>query len=214
MGPIESNALSDRAVHVRSSRHLEYGTIAFTVLEAAVATVSGVSAGSIALIGFGLDSVIEVASAGALLWRLHADMDPEMRERREKTALRIVGICFLALAAYVSADAVKALVTAEAPHESIPGILLAAVALIVMPLLARKKRLLAAVLNSGALAADSRQADFCAYLAGILLVGLTLNAVFGLWWADPVAGLIMVPIIVREGWSALLGKTCADSCGH
>jgi divalent metal cation (Fe/Co/Zn/Cd) transporter len=171
--------------------------------------VAGFIAGSIALVGFGFDSVIEVSSGVALLWRLHHDRDIARRECAEAAALRIVGVCFLALAAYVGYEALEALISRAAPERSLPGIILAAVSVVVMPLLARAKRQVARAIDSAALAADARQTDFCLYLSVILLAGLTLNAAAGWWWADPIAGLIMVPIIAREGYLALRGKACA-----
>ncbi|HZS04783.1 MAG TPA: cation transporter [Blastocatellia bacterium] len=160
--------------------------------------------------GSGSDSVIEVTSGAALLWRLHADLDEERRERVEKITLRVVGICFLALAAYVTFDSGKVLFTRESPERSFPGIILAAVSLIVMPLLTRAKRRVARGINSRAMAADAKQTEFCTYLSAILLGGLLLNALFGWWWSDPVAALVMVPIIAREGVEGLRGETCCD----
>jgi len=193
---------------VARGRHLEYFTLAWNSLEAVAAIVAGLLAGSIALVGFGLDSVIECFSGGVLLWRLRSG---EEGERRERQALRLVGASFLALALYVAYDATAALVRHEPPTESWFGIAVATASLIAMPLLARAKRRVAAQLNSGALHADSRQTDICAYLSAILLGGLLLNAVLRWWWADPVAGLIMVPLIAREGVQALRGKACCDA---
>ncbi|MFB3813907.1 MAG: cation transporter [Terriglobales bacterium] len=204
-----AGAAITRDLLVRRGRRLEYLTIGWNMVEAAVAIVSGVLAGSIALVGFGLDSVVESFSGATLLWRLHRDADPEHRERAERLALRLVGWSFVALTLYVVSEAVKTLVVREEPDESIPGIVLAIVSVIVMPLLARAKRRVAGGINSGALEADSRQTDICAYLSAILLGGLLLNALLGWWWADPVAALIMSPIIAKEGIEALRGKTCA-----
>lgn len=187
------------------ARRLEYLTLAWNSLEALAAIISGLLAGSIALVGFGFDSVIECASGATLLWRLR-----DGGEDRERIALKLVGASFLLLAAYVGCDAVTALLKKEAPHESIFGICVALASLIAMPLLARAKRKVARELNSAAMQADSRQTDLCAYLSAILLGGLLLNAAFHWWWADPVAALIMVPIIVREGWDGIRGKTCCD----
>ena len=192
-----------RAAGVRRGRQLEYLTIGWNSLEAAVAVGAGLLAGSIALVGFGVDSVIESLSGAVLLWRLAAS-----GEDRERAALKIVGVSFLALAAYVAFDAAKSLLAHEPPEASYIGIALAVASLIVMPLLARAKRRVAATLNSRAMLADSRQTDICAYLSAILVAGLGLNALFGWWWADPVAGLVMVPIIAREGFAALRGETC------
>jgi divalent metal cation (Fe/Co/Zn/Cd) transporter len=203
--------ITDRQTLIIRGQRLEYFTLAWNTLEAAVAIVSGVLAGSIALLGFGLDSVIETFSGVTLLWRLHLDRDPQQRERAEQKALRLVGISFLLLTLYVVVDAIKTLVKQERPAESIPGIVLAVASLMVMPLLARAKRRVAAVIGSGALHADSRQTDICAYLSAVLVAGLLLNALLGWWWADPAAALIMSPIIAREGVEALRGKSCACS---
>jgi divalent metal cation (Fe/Co/Zn/Cd) transporter len=194
----------------RRGRHLEYITLAWNSAEGIAALVAGLLAGSIALVGFGLDSVIEISSGAVLLWRLRAEGDAERREHAERRAQRLVGICFLALAAYVAYDSVKGLVGHETPRESIFGIGVAVAALIAMPLLARAKRQVARQLNSGAMRADSRQSDFCAYLSAILLAGLLLNALLGWWWADPVAALVMVPLIAREGIEGLRGERCCD----
>ena len=196
-----------READTRSARRLEYFTLGWNVTEAAVAIFAGVIAGSIALVGFGADSVIESLSSIVLLWRFQSH---EADERRERLALRLVGVCFLILAAYVAFDAAHSLMRRELPEASLVGIALAIVSLIVMPLLARAKRRVAARLDSAALAADSRQTDLCAFLSAILLGGLALNAAFGWWWADPVAALIMVPIIIREGTQALRGEVCDD----
>lgn len=206
LGQTERDALTKRG------KSLEYFTIVWNSLEALIAIAAGIFAGSIALVGFGLDSVIEVSSGAALLWRLHADA-PHERERSEKIALKIVGASFLALAAYISFDAVKSLIYRESPETTFTGIAVAALSLVVMPLLARAKRRVAAKLNSRALEADSRQTDICAYLSAILLGGLVLNALFGWWWADPAAALVMTPIIVKEGIQALRGENCCgDGC--
>lgn len=191
---------------VRRGRRLEYLTIAWNVVEAGVSIAAGVMAGSTALIGFGVDSAIESSSGAALLWRLH----DEHGERREALALRLVGIAFVLLAAYVAWEAVSALITREPPEASVPGIVIAVLSLIVMPWLARQKRNVARTIGSRALESDSRQTSLCAYLSAILLGGLLLNALLGWWWADPVAALVMVPIIANEGREALRGETCDD----
>lgn len=198
----------DHADTARRGRNLEYLTIGWNSLEAVAAIGAGVLAGSIALVGFGFDSVIESLSGGVLLWRLFAG------EHREKLALRLVGISFLILAAYVGFDAIKSLILREPPEASYIGIGIAALSLVVMPILARAKRKIAVSLNSRALLADSRQTDICAYLSAILLGGLLFNAIFGWWWADPVAALIMIPIIVKEGIEGLRGETCCDDVCH
>ena len=203
-------ALMERTVVVRRGRKLEYFTVAWNALEGLVAVIAGAVAGSISLVGFGIDSFIEVTSGATLLWRMSVDADVERRERNERRALRTVGACFLALAAYIVYQSAMDLWSKKAPEHSIPGIVLACVSLIVMPLLSRAKRKVGRALGSVAMHADAKQTEFCTYLSGILLVGLLLNALFGLWWADPIAGLVMVPIIAREGVGGLQGKACDD----
>jgi divalent metal cation (Fe/Co/Zn/Cd) transporter len=198
---------------VRRGRQLEYFTIAYNSAEGLVSIVAGIVAGSVALVGFGLDSVIEVASGTALLWRLHHDLDASRRKQVERTTLRIVGWCFVALALYLTYESCSTLILHESPERSIPGIIVAAASVMVMPLLARAKRRVAAGIGSGAMQADSRQADFCSYLSAILLGGLLMNALLSWWWADPVAGLVMVPIIGKEGIDGLRGRACCDDCG-
>ncbi len=200
----------DRASLVRRGRYLEYFTIGYNSLEGLIAIGAGLIAGSVALVGFGFDSLIEVTSGSILLWRLHADVDEARRERIEAISLRLVGVCFVVLAIYVTYDAVSSLIRREVPEESVVGIILAAVSLVIMPLLVRAKRKVARSINSGALMADSKQTELCTYLSAILLGGLLLNALLGWWWADPVAALVMIPIIVKEGIEALRGETCCD----
>jgi divalent metal cation (Fe/Co/Zn/Cd) transporter len=200
----------DRIALVRRGRRLEYFTIAWNSLEGAVAVVAGLIAGSISLVGFGIDSFIEVTSGAALLWRMSVDADVHRRERSERLALRIIGICFITLAAYIAYESVADLIRRQAAEHSIPGIVLAFVSLLVMPLLSRAKRRVGTALGSTAMHADAKQTDFCAYLSVILLGGLLLNALFGLWWADPVAALIMAPVIGKEGIEAIRGRTCRD----
>jgi len=201
---------SRREQLVKRGRRLEYFTVVYNSLEGLIAIVAGLVAGSIALVGFGFDSIIEVTSGLTLIWRLHADVDEKRRERVEMVALRIVGICFLALALYVGYDSIRSLIKHDPPDESVAGIILAAASLIVMPLLVRAKRRIARGISSRAMAADAKQTELCTYLSAILLGGLLLNALFGWWWADPVAALVMVPIITREGIEALRGDTCCD----
>lgn len=202
------NVLPSRIELERRGRWLGIFTIGWNSLEAVVAVGAGILAGSVALVGFGVDSVIESLSGAVIVWRLFSG------EHREQLALRLVGISLLLLAAYVGFDAVKSLALREAPEESPVGMLLALASLIVMPLLAREKRSVAAQLGSRAMHADSRQTDICFYLSVILFLGLGCNAVAGWWWADPVAALTMIPIIVKEGTDALRGKTCCDNACH
>lgn len=201
---------TDRIALARRGRKLEYFTIAWNSLEGAVAVVAGLIAGSISLVGFGIDSFIEVTSGATLLWRMSVDADVHRRERSERLALRIIGICFITLAAYIAYESVADLIRRQTPEHSIPGIVLACVSLLVMPLLSRAKRRVGIALGSAAMHADAKQTDFCAYLSAILLGGLLLNALFGLWWADPVAALIMAPVIGKEGIEAIRGRTCRD----
>jgi divalent metal cation (Fe/Co/Zn/Cd) transporter len=200
-------ALKRRADALRG-RRLEYFTIAWNSLEGLIAIAAGVTAGSISLVGFGVDSFIEVTSGSALLWRMSMDADVESRERVERLTLRIVGCCFLALAGYVAWEAVSDLASRRAPAHSPVGVALALVSLVVMPLLSRAKRRVGRALGSGAMQADATQTQLCAYLSAILLGGLLLNVFWDLWWADPLAGLLMVPIIGREGIEALRGEGC------
>ncbi len=202
-----------RPAAVRRGRRLTWLTIAYNSLEAVASLVAGLLAGSVALVGFGLDSVIEVTASGAALWRLGHDADPRRREIAEHRALRVIGWSFLALAAYVLVDAVRSLAVREVPERSVPGIVIAVASLVVMPLLARAKRRVAAALESRAIRAEARQTDICMYLSAILLGGLVLNALAGWWWADPMAALAMVPLIAWEGRQALRGRApCGDGC--
>jgi divalent metal cation (Fe/Co/Zn/Cd) transporter len=208
---MDQSVVLERSVVVRHGRRLEYFTIAWNGLEGLVAVVAGAIAGSISLVGFGMDSFIEVTSGSVLLWRMSVDAEVQHRELNERRAVRIVGVCFLLLAAYIAYESVLDLWSRHAPEHSIPGIVLACVSLVVMPLLSRAKRKVGRALGSAAMHADAKQTEFCTYLSGILLAGLLLNAFFGLWWADPVAALIMVPIIANEGIEGLQGKAC-DEC--
>ena len=192
----------------RRGRLLQYVTIAWNSAECVVALAAGFMAGSIALVGFGFDSAIEVTSSVAALWRLRQDADELDRAGAEKRAMRIIGCCFLLLATYVCYEAVVALGARERPDRSNAGIGLAALSLVVMPTLARFKRRIASELTSGALEAEARQTEVCASLSAVLLAGLGLNAWLGWWWADPIAALGMTPLIAREGWQAVRGRTC------
>jgi divalent metal cation (Fe/Co/Zn/Cd) transporter len=189
---------------------LEYLTVAWNLLEGLVSLVAGVMAGSVALVGFGVDSLIETSSGSILLWRLHAEQRGGHVESLDKKALRLVGVSFLLLAAYVAWESCASLLKREAPERSIVGIAIAVLSLLVMPLLAKAKRRTAQALSSAALQADSRQTSLCAYLSVILIGGLLLNLAFGWWWADPVAALIMVPIIAKEGYDGWRGEGCSD----
>jgi divalent metal cation (Fe/Co/Zn/Cd) transporter len=210
--PAPMLATTDRVALVRRGQTLSFITIGYNALEGVVAVTLGALAGSISLVGFGADSVIEVSSGVASLWRLRADVDPVRRERIEAVTLRIVGVLFLALALYVAGDAIVSLLGRQRPAQSYFGIALAVASLIVMPLLARAKRRVASGLSSRALAADATQTNLCAYLSAILLGGLALNAFLGWWWADPIAALAMTPFIAKEGLDGLRGEHACDEC--
>ncbi len=207
-------AMLERTAVVRHGRRLEYFTIAWNGLEGLVAVVAGAIAGSISLVGFGIDSFIEVTSGSVLLWRMSVDAEVQRREVNERRALRIVGVSFLLLAAYIAYESVLDLWSRRSPEHSIPGIVLACVSLVVMPLLSKAKRKVGRALGSAAMHADAKQTEFCTYLSAILLAGLLLNASFGLWWADPLAALVMVPIIAKEGIEGLQGKSCDECSGR
>jgi divalent metal cation (Fe/Co/Zn/Cd) transporter len=202
-----------RTALVRRGLWLNWVTIGYNIVEAVVAIGAGIVSGSVALLGFGLDSVIEVTASGAAQWRLRADFDVRRRERVERASLRIIGWSFLALAAYVVYDSADALLHREPPERSVVGLVLLALSAVVMPLLARAKRRVAHAMTSRALEADATQTSLCAYLSVIALAGVALNAALGWWWADPVAALAMVPIIAKEGIEGARGEAhCADDC--
>jgi divalent metal cation (Fe/Co/Zn/Cd) transporter len=201
-----------RQAIAQRGKRLEYFTIAWNSLEGLVAVIAGAIAGSISLVGFGIDSFIEVTSGAALLWRMSVDADVKKRERNERLSIRTVGVCFLVLAAYIAYEAASDLIGRKTPEHSLPGIILACVSLVVMPMLSRAKKRVGKALGSAAMAADAKQTDFCVYLSAILLLGLLLNSALGWWWADPVAGLVMTPIIAKEGIEGVKGKVCGDEC--
>jgi divalent metal cation (Fe/Co/Zn/Cd) transporter len=210
-----STAASRERDWARIGLWLVGATMAYNVIEAGVALWFGASAESIALLGFGLDSVIECAAAGVLLWRLSLEAqgaNPEQLERAEQRVHRFVGATFLALAAYVMAQASLTLWRAEPPDESIPGIILAAASLLIMPLVAWGKLRAAREIPSAALRAEARETLACSYLSFALLLGLGANAVAAWWWADPVAAMLMVPWLVREGLEGIRGESCEGEC--
>jgi len=207
------NIAVNRAALVRRGLVLNWLTIAYNIVEAVVAIGVGVASSSVALLGFGLDSVIEVTASGAAQWRLRADLDAQRRARAERTTLRIIGWSFLALAGYVVLDSADAIIHRELPERSLIGLVLLALSAIVMPVLARAKGHVARAMTSRALEADAMQTSLCAYLSVIALAGVALNATLGWWWADPVAALAMVPIIAKEGVDCVRGEAhCADDC--
>ena len=201
--PLDAHA---RAALVRRSQLYSRMTLIYNSAEGVVAIAAGIMAGSVALVGFGIDSVIEVVASLAALWRLKRDADATHRERSERMALRVIGSSFLVLAIYVLVDAGRALYRHEAPESTILGLGITILSVVIMPLLARAKRRIAVTLGSRALSADATQTNLCAYLSAIVLVGLVVNATLGWWWADSVAALVMVPIIAKEGVEGLRGS--------
>jgi divalent metal cation (Fe/Co/Zn/Cd) transporter len=198
---------------LQRGRLLNYATFLYMIIEGGVAFAAGMAAGSVALVGFGIDSFIELIAALAAFWRLAVDGDTVRRERVERITLCVAGVCLLALAVYVGATATRALLTHSAPAKSTIGIVLAAASVVMMPWLGRAKRQVGLGLASGALVAEARQTDICAYLAATLLVGLLCNELFSWWWADPAAALVMVPLIAYEGYQGMRGRpVCTDGC--
>lgn len=199
--------LERRTQLARRVRWLVAATISYNVVEAVVAISAGMVASSTALIGFGLDSVIEVSSAAAVAWQFSA-REHAVREAREKLALRIIALSFFLLAAYVSVESVRALLGAgEAAHSTV-GLVLAALSLVVMPGLSYAQRRAGRQLGSASAVADSKQTLLCTYLSGVLLVGLGLNSLFGWSWADPIAALVIAGVAVKEGLEAWRGDAC------
>lgn len=186
---------------------LEYFTLGYNILEATASMFFGFRAGSIALVGFGLDSVVESLSGLILLWRLrkHDTLSAEEERNLEKKAVKFVAITFLILGAYVLFQSAKKLIYSEIPEPSLPGIIISVLSLIIMPILARRKYLVGVQIGSRALIADSKETFACALLSLALLLGLGLNYVAHIWWADPVAALAIVAFLFREGWEGLHG---------
>lgn len=199
-------ATERRAVLSRRIRWLVAGTISYNVIEAVVALTEGTRVSSSALVGFGLDSVIEVSSAVAVAWQF-AGPDPEARE---KTALRIIAFAFFGLAVFVTVDAVRSLLGAQEARHSTIGIALAALSLVIMPVLSWAQRRAGRELGSASAVADSKQTLLCTYLSGVLLAGLVLNGAFGWSWADPLAALVIAAVAVKEGRDAWRGDTCCE----
>jgi divalent metal cation (Fe/Co/Zn/Cd) transporter len=197
-------AIQRRSVLSRRIRLLVAATITYNAIEAVIALTAGTVADSTALIGFGLDSVIEVASAAAVAWQF-AGHDPKARER---VALKVIAVSFFALAAYVTAESTRSLFGGEVAEHSRAGIVLASVSLLVMPLLSYTQRRAGRELGSASAVADSKQTLLCTYLSGVLLVGLALNAAFNLSWADSIVALIIAAVAVKEGREAWRGEHC------
>jgi len=196
-----------RAVLSRRIRLLVAATITYNVLEAVVALAAGTAASSGALVAFGLDSVIEVTSAAAVAWQFSA-RTPEGVERREKAAMRVIAVSFFALAAYVTAESVRNLLTGHPADHSVPGLVLAALSLLIMPILSVTQRRTARELGSATGVADSKQTLLCTYLSAALLTGLALNLTLGWTWADPAAALIIAATAIKEGRDTWKGDGC------
>lgn len=204
-------SVADRSRLGRRAQLLAGASVAYNVIEAVIAISAGLVAGSVALVGFGLDSVVEVSSGAIILWQFRHTM-PESRERQ---ALRLMAFSFFALAAYVSFESVRSLLGDAEPDSSAVGIVLAALSLAIMPFLSWAQRRTGKALGSNAVVADSTQTLLCTYLSGVLLVGLVLNATLGWSWADPIAGLIIAAVAVKEGRDAWRGEgCCAPNSNH
>lgn len=205
---------ASRARTLSRALRLEYLTIGWNVIEGIVAIAAAVAAGSVALLAFGIDSFVECASGGVLVWRLRAEKsarDAAAIERLDRRAHQLVGWSLFALAAWVVFDAAKALYLGERPEPSSAGIVLLVLSIAAMYWLARAKRRAAAALRSRALEADSFQTSACFWLSVVGLAGVALNAAFGLWWADPVAALGIAALLVKEGREGLRGESCCDA---
>ncbi|WP_045747823.1 cation transporter [Actinoplanes rectilineatus] len=213
--PLIPGAATGPSAHRRTQlgrriRLLVAATITYNVVEAVIAISAGTAAGSTALIGFGLDSVIEVSSAAAVAWQF-TGADPE---KREKTALRIIAVSFFALAAYVTVESVRALLGGAEAEHSTAGIVLAAVSLAIMPGLSYAQRRAGRELGSRTAVADSRQTLLCTYLSAVLLAGLVVNSLFGWSWADPIAALVIAAVAIKEGREAWRGDACCAPGTH
>lgn len=193
----------------RRAQLLAGASVAYNAVEAIVAIAAGVVAGSVALVGFGLDSVVEVSSGLIVLWQFRHPL-PESRERR---ALKLMAVAFFALAAYVGVESARALVEGRDPDSSALGIGIAVASIVIMPALSWAQRRTGRRLASAAVVADSTQTALCAYLSVVLLLGLVLDATLGWWWADPVAGLVIAAVAVREGLEAWRGEKCGCGAG-
>ncbi|MDD1682548.1 MAG: cation transporter [Methanoregula sp.] len=203
---------SDSEREWRTALYLEYFTVIYNVFEAAASIVFGTFAGSIALVGFGLDSVVESLSGVILIWRLgrHDQVPPEEEERIELLAQRLVAITFFLLGAYVLIESIRKLISAEIPEPSPVGMIIAVLSIIIMPVLAWKKRVIGTAIGSKALLADAKETIACAFLSTALLAGLLANYLFGFWQADPLVGFVIVFYLFREGYEGWTGSCCCD----
>jgi len=201
-----------RAAAVTRARRLNQFSLAWNVAEMFVALLAGFAAGSVSLIGFGIDSGIEVSAALILAWRLHQEHRSGCMSAYDRKATRLIALAFVALAVYVWVDAIGDLAGHTRPGASIPGLLLAVASVILMPRLARAKKALAPALGSQAVSADAQQTSLCALLSAVLIVGVGLNTVFGWWWADPVAALVIGALALEAGRRVWQSETLADTC--
>lgn len=201
---------ADRARYGRRAQLLASASVVYNVLEAIIAVTAGVAAGSVALVGFGLDSTVEVSSGLIILWQFRH----RMPESREQQALRLMAFSFFALATYVGFESARALITGHEPDSSTVGIVLAVLSLAIMPFLSWAQRRTGKALGSNAVVADSTQTLLCTYLSAVLLIGLVLNATLGWSWADPIAGLVIAAVAVREGIQAWRGEGCCAPPGR
>jgi len=205
-------APGEREAAVARAKRLNQISLTWNVAEMFVALAAGIAAGSVSLIGFGIDSGIEVSAAVILAWRLYQERREGCMAAYDRTATRLIAVAFVALAAYVWVDAVTDLVNRTHPEASVPGLLLAVVSLILMPWLARQKRVLAPAIGSQAVSADAQQTSLCALLSAILIVGVGLNTLFGWWWADPVAALVIGALALEAGRRVWRSESLADTC--
>ncbi len=204
----------EKAALIKKALLINWVLIVYNVIEAIASVSFGLRAESIALVGFGLDSVIEVFSAAILVWRLSHKGSLEEEGKKEKKALWFVGVTFFLLAAYVGYESILKLWEGDKPYESLPGVIISVLSVLIMPSLGFAKRKIARQIGSKALEADAMETIICAYLSGVLLVGLSLNWLFGWWWADPVAGLAMIYFLVKEGREAISGEECCNKKCH
>lgn len=205
-------APGERDAAVAKARRLNQISLTWNVAEMVVALAAGFAAGSVSLVGFGIDSGIEVSAALILAWRLHQERRSGCMVAYDRKATRLIAVAFVALAAYVWIEAVRDLAGQARPEASVPGLLLAVASVILMPRLARAKRALAPALGSQAVSADAQQTSLCALLSAVLIVGVGLNALFGWWWADPVAALVIGALALAAGRRVWRAESLADTC--